>query len=142
MRIVEVLCVPLYLYCLVLDHEALALILVRNFVEPDINQPEYAMFEKEPLPTSCRKPKLLPTNFLCDKCSRVDSNVFAGRTFEFLFVEIMVFVFFLFTMTIYMLKSRCSRIGENIGTHFENEYMAKMANKITSRVVADAHFES
>lgn len=130
MRIVEVLCVPLYLYCLVLDHEALALILVRNFVEP----PD---FEKIPKDPSCRTPKLLPTNFLCDKCSREDSNQFAGKTFEFLFVEIMVFTFFLFTMTVYMLKSRCSRTGENIGGHFESEYMAMMANLISERVSMD-----
>lgn len=132
MRIVEVLCVPLYLYCLMLDHEALALILVRNFVEP-------ADFDKLPKDTSCRKPKLLPTNFLCDKCSRMDSNEFAGRTFEFLFVEIMVFTFYLFTMTVYMLKSRCSRAGEDIGSHFENEYLALMANTICSKVPKEEH---
>lgn len=130
MRIVEVLCVPLYIYALVLDHEWLALVIVRNFVEP-------IDFDKEPYPENhpCRSLKKVPTNFLCDKCSREDSNKFAGKIFEFLLVEIMVFVFFLFTMTIYMLKSRCQRVvGENIGPHFEADYMSLMANKIISRV--------
>lgn len=108
---------------------------MRNFIEPPV-------FDKEPYAdvdpsqvSGCRSLKKVPTNFLCDKCSREDSNKFAGRTFEFLLVEIMVFVFFLFTMTIYMLKSRCQRVvGENIGPHFEQDYMSLMANKIISRV--------
>ena len=108
---------------------------MRNFVEPaDFDKNPYADVDPSQV-SSCRSLKKTPTNFLCDKCSREDSNKFAGKIFEFLLVEIMVFVFFLFTMTVYMLKSRCQRVvGENIGPHFEADYMSLMANKIISRV--------
>lgn len=135
MRIVEVLCVPFYLFCLVLGHEMLALILVRNEAGEDkgVNDPPEATMD-------CREPKTTPTFFLCDKCPRDRSDQFSGRTLEFFFVEIIVYTFYLTSMVLYMLKSRCSRVGDDIGSQFEPQYLAMMANKIANMIDLNVPF--
>lgn len=110
MRIVEVLCVPFYLYCLVLAHEMLALILVRNEAGDD----SYPNADPETI--ECREFKRTPTHFLCDKCPRDKAMAFSGRTLEFFFVEIIVYTFYLCSMVVYMIKSRCSKVGDDIGS--------------------------
>lgn len=134
MRIVEVLCVPFYLFCLVLGHQMLALILVRNSAGE-----EKGVFDP-PDPPDCRKPNDLPTYFLCDKCPRDTSDLFSGRTLEFFFLEIIVYTFYLVSMVFYMLKSRCTRVGDDIGSQFEPQYLAMMANKIASMIDLNVPF--
>jgi Na+-transporting methylmalonyl-CoA/oxaloacetate decarboxylase gamma subunit len=75
MRVVEVFCVPLYIYALMLDHESLAVILVRTFVEPAPDSDP--TFKKKPIHDEpCRSFVESPTNFLCDKCPRADAEQF------------------------------------------------------------------
>lgn len=132
MRIVEVLCVPFYLFCLVLGHEVLALILVRNEAGE-----EKGVFNP-PADDECFLKRR--EGFLCDKCPRDRSEQFSGRALEFFFVEIMVYSFYLLSMVLYMLKSRCSRVGDDIGTQFEPQYLAMMANKIASMIDLNVPF--
>lgn len=110
MHLVEVFCVPLYLYCLVCAHEMLALILIRNEAGP-----EKGVFQAPDPTEECRSLKQTPTRFLCDKCPRNVSEVFSGRVLEFFFIEIIVYTFYLCSMVIYMIKSRCQKVGNDIG---------------------------
>ena len=114
MRMVIPLCVPFYLYCLLMAHEHLSLIMVRN--EADRLK---GVFDPPSELDTCRKAKTRPTYFLCDKCPRPNYDAFSGRAFEFFFIEIMVFFFYMLSMMWYMLKSRFDRVGEEVEKQFE-----------------------
>ena len=51
-----------------------------------------------------------------------------GKSLEWILMELVVFVFFLMTMVIIMIKSRFTKVGINNSQLFEPLYMCKMAN--------------
>jgi len=53
-----------------------------------------------------------------------------GRANDWLTIEIMVYIFYLMTMLILMIKSRCSLIGIDQSKQFESFYLSQMANQI------------
>jgi hypothetical protein len=46
----------------------------------------------------------------------------------------MVYTFYVVSMVLYMLRSRCQRVGEQLENHFEPEYMSMMATKIAQSI--------
>ena len=52
----------------------------------------------------------------------------AGKSLEWILMELVVLVFFLMTMVIIMIKSRFTKVGIDNSQLFEALYMCKMAN--------------
>ena len=52
----------------------------------------------------------------------------AGKSLEWILIELFVWVFFLMTMVIIMIKSRFTKVGIDNSQLFEGHYMCKMAN--------------
>ena len=57
-----------------------------------------------------------------------------GRTMEWVSIEIFIFFVYLFTMVIYLLKSRFKSVGVNQSTQFEPLYMNYMIDRIISKI--------
>ena len=58
-----------------------------------------------------------------------------GKSLEWILMELVIFIFFLMTMVIIMIKSRFTKVGINNSQLFEPLYMCKMANKICDSIV-------
>ena len=58
----------------------------------------------------------------------------AGKSLEWILMELVVYVFFLCTMIVIMIKSRFTRVGIDNSQQFESLYMSKMANKICENI--------
>lgn len=60
-----------------------------------------------------------------------------GTTESWLFIETLVFTYFLLTMIILLAKSRCSKIGTDQQAQFSQFYMSKMIQRITEAMNID-----
>ena len=58
----------------------------------------------------------------------------AGKSLEWILMELVVYVFFLCTMIVIMIKSRFTKVGIDNSQQFESLYMCKMANKICENI--------
>ena len=58
----------------------------------------------------------------------------AGMSLEWILMELVVYVFFLITMIVIMVKSRFTKVGIDNSQQFESLYMSKMANKICDNI--------
>ena len=56
------------------------------------------------------------TTYLGDKCSKRDFQKFMGGAFEFIFIEVSIWFMQLASMVLLMFKSRCKRVGMDIGS--------------------------
>ena len=61
----------------------------------------------------------------------------AGNSIEWLTIELFVFGIYLFTMLLFMLKSRCLSVGISQEIQFEPMMMSKLANKLCDNVTLD-----
>ena len=101
MSILEVMMIPAYLYSLLIATQWMAVILIRQLTKDQItaNAPPGDAI-------SCKG-----ESFLCDKCQRDNYEMFVGGTFEFIFIEIMVYATYVTSMFLYIVRSRCMRVG-------------------------------
>ena len=109
MRIIEIFCIPLYLYGILKSLEYIELMLIRT----NSLSPLAVLSVKEfNLKNSTGEIEVdITKSFLVNKCSRADAQIITGRTFEWLIIEVAVFTFLIFTMLITMAKSRCMKVG-------------------------------
>lgn len=102
----------------------MAVILIRhNTVDENIANAEPVL--------GCNQKK---EGFLCDKCPKKAFAEFKGGSFEFFFIEIMVYTCYIVSMLLYMIRSRFTKVGEDVGSQFEGIYMKLTANKIANLV--------
>ena len=129
MRIMEIVCIPLYLACILSGIQHLTTIMIRFQTKDEKNN------------------KFLSGRIGCDciscerKCLLKDFEKFGGKFQEWLIVEVMVFFFFILTMLIIMCKSRFMKVGTDNTTQFDKAYMAELANlimKSTDPFIKDA----
>ena len=57
-----------------------------------------------------------------------------GRTLEWQWIELLVYIMFVFTMMILMIKSRCVNIGIDNSTQFNPVYLSHMVNRIIKNI--------
>mmetsp|Transcript_39558 Transcript_39558/g.60445 ORF Transcript_39558/g.60445 Transcript_39558/m.60445 type:complete len:423 (-) Transcript_39558:1026-2294(-) len=112
MRIIEIFCIPLHLFNILLSVELLSVILIREHTEKDPTSP----------------------GFLQDKCPREDFKKFGGQVFEWMLIEICVYMFFMLTFVILMAKSRFMPVGMDNSEQFEPNYMKLLVNKIVGQI--------
>ena len=84
--------------------------------------------------TKISSDKKKSTQYLSPFCKRSDAEKFRGRVFEWLLIEILVFVIYLGTMLILMFKSRSTKVGIDNSGQFEPVYMRILAEKIRSSI--------
>jgi hypothetical protein len=59
-----------------------------------------------------------------------------GTSREFLIIEIVVFISFIITMPLLLLRSRCMKVGVDSSQQFNDPYMGWMANTLIKKFVA------
>jgi len=125
MRIVEIVCLVYYLGTILKALEAVSLILVREHSEDPVGDmdPISIAEYKELISMEGVKKSFI---FLARKCSRTDYQSFQGRTFEWIIIEISVYIFFLATLIITMAKSRFVGVGMDNSDQFEPLKMSFM----------------
>ena len=129
MRIVEICCLVLYLGTILKALEAASLILVREHSDdPAANADPISIEEYEELIGMEGVKKSF--KFLAMRCSRNDFQSFQGRTFEWIIIEISVYIFFLATLIITMAKSRFSGVGMDNSDQFEPLKMSFMIRQV------------
>jgi hypothetical protein len=118
MRILEIAMIAAQIYNILITLEYGILIIVRAFT---LDQ-KIANAEPDP------KDK----TYLGNKCSKNDFMKFKGGAFEFIFIEVAVWFCQLVSMVFLMLKSRCKRVGIDIGSQFEPHYNRLLVNRIAN----------
>lgn len=133
MRIVEIVCLVYYLGTILKALEAVSLILVREHTDDPIAEMDPVSHEeyKEMLQQENIKKSTL---FLAQQCSRSDFQSFQGRTFEWIIIEISVYIFFLATLIITMAKSRFFGVGMDNSDQFEPLKMSFMIKQIIKNI--------
>lgn len=118
MRLVEVACIPIYIYQILFSIELLSVAVIRletkKLDNPYIVGDASQNFDK--------------------KCTLKEFNSFSGKSMEWLIIEVFVFGFFLITMLFTMCKSRCMQVGMDNTTQFEDIQMSFMVNKIIKNI--------
>ena len=115
------LLIPTYMFALLIAHQWLGVILIRAFT------PDEKIANAEPGTTAECKGK----GYLCDKCPRAAFITFKGAAFEYFFIEILVYTCYGISMLLYMVRSRFTKVGEDVGSQFESTYLCLMANKLS-----------
>jgi hypothetical protein len=113
MRIIEILCIPLYFPSIFKSLELLTVIFVR---ESDAISQAHLMQEDVynlKLINKEINEKLIPMGyrFLHGRCSKAEFQQFGGRMREFLVIEVLVFAFLIGSMLVLMIKSRFKSVG-------------------------------
>ena len=98
MRISEILCIPVYISCILASIEHLCLITIR-------------LMTKSASTNLYLTGKLPNLTDQIVKCSLENSLKFEGQVAEWLVIEIMIFTYFTVTMLIIMAKSRFISVG-------------------------------
>ena len=102
MRISEILCIPVYISCILASIEHLCLITIRNMTL-DASTNLYLQGKiVEDAGTN-------PIQHV--KCSLANAQKYEGQVAEWLVIEIMIFLYFTVTMLIIMAKSRFISVG-------------------------------
>ena len=104
MRIIEIFCIPLHLFNILLSVELLSVILIREHTDDELK-------DTNPSATTIQVAVTKSQKFLIDKCPRSDFVKFQGQTFEWMLIEIAVYMFFMATFLILMVKSRFIPVG-------------------------------
>lgn len=118
MRLVEVACIPVYLYQILFSIELLSVAIIRS----ETLHPENPYIFGDPI----KKYK--------KKCSLQEFESFSGKSKEWLILEVLVFGFFLITMFLTMCKSRWQSVGIDNSSQFEDIQMSNMVNKIIKNI--------
>ena len=133
MRIVEIICLVCYLGTILKALEAVSLILVREHTEDPVAEMDPISHEEYKDLLSSENVKK-STKFLAMQCSRSDFQSFQGRTFEWIIIEISVYIFFLATLIITMAKSRFMGVGMDNSDQFEPLKMSFMIKQIIKSI--------
>lgn len=118
MRLVEVACIPIYIYQILFSIELLCIATIRL----ETLNPNNSFIVGDP---SIKFKK---------KCSLAEFDTFSGKAMEWLILEVFVFGFFLATMLLTLCKSRCMSVGMDNSTQFEETQMSFMVNKIIKNI--------
>jgi len=130
LRIIEIVCIPIYMACIFSSTEWITVIMVREaqFMDENILKSQ----KVGNLPEFITDKVLTPGfQFLALRCYRSESIKFSGRIREFLWIEIFIYMFFMLTMFLLMIKSRFYSISVDNSYQFEEEYMSLLAERIT-----------
>lgn len=128
MRIIEVLLTFGQIYIVMFSLEFVVLIMVRAFTE------DAAVKSAQPTDSG--------VNYLDTKCPDFEYEKFKGGMFELIMIELILFVSNIVTMILLMVKSRCKKVGVDIGSQFEPAYMRLLASKIASQIDLAVPFAS
>lgn len=130
MRIVEIFCIPLHLLNILFSVELITVILIREFTDDPI-----ADMKPRPTYTAAEMKDLSKTAlFLMDKCAKSDFQALGGQVFEWMIIEVSVYMFFIMTHLILMIKSRFIMVGMDNSEQFEPSNMTLIAKKITKLI--------
>lgn len=66
-----------------------------------------------------------------------NTHIILGKTMEWCKIEIYLFGIWIFTMLLYMLKSRCFFVGINPKMRFDPFFMSLMSNRILDQIDVD-----
>ena len=110
MRIIEIVCIPMYLSSIFSALEHLSVIMVRE--AQGIDSTVLASISPKKINKYFQADKLeIGYDWLAHSCGKGDVELFGGRVREFLWVEVYVFTFFMLTMLVLMIKSRFVPVG-------------------------------
>jgi hypothetical protein len=127
MRLVEVACIPVYLYQILSAIELLSVGIIRLMTNDPMNS---YIIGKPATPGQIKFVK---------RCTLEEFNGFSGAAMEWLIIEVLVFGFFLITMLFTMCKSRFIQVGMNNSDQFEKDQMGLMVNKIVTNIDLENH---
>jgi len=122
MRISEILCIPVYISCILASIEHLCLITIRQMT---LNASTNLYLQGKLIEDHQNQ---------AVKCSLENSQKYEGQVAEWLVIEIMIFLYFTVTMLIIMAKSRFISVGTDNTTQFEPLYMSYMVKRIVSYI--------
>ena len=125
MRIWEIMCIPIYISCILGIIEAMCVIVIRLNTDDEMQNAylrgkNIAVRDGDEIIGWTGK----------EKCLKVHYDQFGGAVMEWFIIEILVFACFTFTMCIIMVKSRFMMVGTDNTTQFEPEYMRLLARRI------------
>ena len=112
MRIIEILCIPLYFPSIFKSLELLTVIFVREsdaISQADLMKETFTLvhinkqINEKQIPMGYR--------FLHGRCSMAEFQQFGGRMREFLVIEVLIFAFLIGSMLVLMIKSRFKSVG-------------------------------
>mmetsp|Transcript_8499 Transcript_8499/g.14296 ORF Transcript_8499/g.14296 Transcript_8499/m.14296 type:complete len:728 (+) Transcript_8499:520-2703(+) len=129
MRIVEIFCIPLHLSNILLSVELLSVILIREHTDDLV-----ADMDAVTSSSTATEDMAKSTIFLMDKCPRSDFKVFGGQVFEWMIIEISIYMFFIMTHLILMIKSRFVSVGMDNSEQFEPTGMRFLTQKIIRHI--------
>ena len=122
MRISEILCIPVYISCILASIEHLCLITIRQMT---LNASTNLYLQGKLVEDSTQQ---------VVKCSLQNALKYEGQVAEWLVIEIMIFTYFTVTMLIIMAKSRFISVGTDNTSQFEPLYMSYMVKRIVSYI--------
>ena len=73
-------------------------------------------------------------NYLDTKCPAFEFEKFRGGSYELLAIQLVLFLMNIFSMFLLMIKSRCKKVGTDIGSQFEPTYMRLLATRISGQI--------
>jgi hypothetical protein len=133
MRIIEIVCIPMYLSSIFSALEHLSVIMVRE--SELINDDILSQLTKDVINRFSKNGNLARGyNHLVKQCGQNDIELFGGRIREFLWIEVFVFMFFILTMLVLMIKSRFMPVGVDNSGQFAEDYMSFLAEKIVRQI--------
>lgn len=124
MRISEILCIPVYISCILASIEHLCLITIRQMT---LNASTNLYLQGKLVEDASNINQAV-------KCSLANAQKYEGQVAEWLVIEIMIFLYFTVTMLIIMAKSRFISVGTDNTTQFEPLYMSYMVKRIVSYI--------
>lgn len=129
MRLVEVACIPVYLYQILSAIELLSVAIIRLETAHPFN------------PYILGRAKQVGEIEYAKRCTKEEFQAFSGSAMEWLIIEVLVFGFFLITMLFTMCKSRFISVGMDNSDQFEDAQMSFMVNKIIKNINLNDHAE-
>jgi len=106
MRICEILCIPIYISCILAIIEAMCVIVIRLMTDDEMNN---AYLRGKNIPVKERDEIVGWRGD--EKCLKKYYEQFGGDVMEWFIIEILVFAAFTSTMCLIMIKSRFMMVG-------------------------------
>lgn len=125
MRICEILCIPMYISCILAIIEAMCVIMIRLMTDDEVNN---AYLRGKNIPV--KEGDEIVGWKGNEKCLQKHYDQFGSAVMEWFIIEVLVFASFTFTMCLIMMKSRFMMVGTDNTTQFEPPYMRLLARRI------------
>ena len=125
MRIAEILCIPMYISCILAIIEAMCVIVIRLMTDDEMKN---AYLRGKNIPVKDGDEITGWTGK--EKCLKEYYDQFGAAVMEWFIIEILVFATFTTTMCLIMMKSRFMMVGTDNTTQFEPEYMRLLSKRI------------